>query len=310
MIIATTTGDFCDYTAKDDVQQSVRLLAKCGFKHIDVSLDSAYFKGSKMCSDEWEKWAEGILETGRELGVDFVQAHAINSAYAPGEEHDYRMDILRRQMRICAMLGIPGMVVHAVCRPDGDREDFLKANVQMYGELLQTAEETGVHIYTENTCTANCPTYFIFDGEDFNELRERLGRHPLFGCCWDVGHANVQGVDQYKCIMDMGDGLMAVHIHDNDGRRDLHLAPYSGGTCYDAIINGLLDVHFKGPFTLEAFCTPVAQSFYFCRRKHFTQKGPACDRLAMPPLDFKLRSETLMLDMTRYMLSSYGCLEE
>ena len=77
---------------------------------------------------------------------------------------------------------------------------------------------------------------------------------------------------------------------------------------YDAIINGLLDVHFKGPFTLEAFCTPVAQSFYFCRRKHFTQKGPACDRLAMPPLDFKLRSETLMLDMTRYMLNSYGAI--
>ncbi len=310
MKIATTTGDFCDYVAKDDIPQAVRLLAKCGFRHIDVSLDSAYFNGSKMCGDEWEKWAAEILETGRELGVDFVQAHAINSAYAPGPDRDSRMEMLRRQMRICAMLGIPGMVVHAICKPNGDREDFMEKNAQMYGELLHTAEETGVRIYTENTCTANCPTYYLYEGKDFNELRERLGNHPLFGCCWDVGHANVQGVNQYKCITDMGDGLMAVHIHDNDGRRDLHLQPYSGGTCYDAIINGLLDIEFKGPFTLEAFCVPVAQSFYFCGRKHFKEKGPAFDRLGMPPLEFKLRSEAMMLDLTRYMLETYSCFEE
>ena len=144
------------------------------------------------------------------------------------------------------------------------------------------------------------------EGADFNELRERLGNHPLFGCCWDVGHANVQGVDQYKCIMEMGDGLMAVHIHDNDGRRDLHLQPYSGNTGYDAILNGLLDIGFKGCFTLEAFSLPVAQSFCFCRRKRFTEQ----DKLGMLPLEYKLRSQSYMLDVTRYMLESYSCYEE
>lgn len=310
MKIATTTGDFKDYVAKDDIPQAVRLLAKCGFKHIDVSLDGAYFDGSRMLADKWENWVEEIRRTGEAVGVDFVQAHAINSAYAPGQDRDYRMGILRRQMKICAMLGIPGMVVHGICKSDGDREDFMKANAKMYSELLTTAEETGVRIYTENTCTRNCKTYFIYEGADFNELRERLGNHPLFGCCWDVGHANVQNVDQYKCITDMGDGLMAVHIHDNDGCRDLHLQPYSGGTDYDGIINGLLDINFKGPFTLEAFSVPVAPTFCFCNRKRFTQKGTNHERLWLPPIEFKQRGEKLMYDMTRWMLESYDCFEE
>ena len=310
MRIATTTGDFLDYVARDEISQAVRLQVKCGFRHIDVNLGGACFKDSRLCSDGWEKWAEEIRDTGLEVGADFVQAHASDSVYEPGQKRDDCMDMLRRQLRICKMLGIPGMVVHCVYARQGEREDFMRTNAEMYAELLKTAEETGVRIYTENTCTANCPTYYLLEGADFNELRERLGNHPLFGCCWDVGHANIQGVDQYQSILEMRDGLMAVHIHDNDGRRDLHLQPYSGNTCYDAIICGLCDIGFKGCFTLEALSLPVAQNFCFCRRKHFTQKGADQDRLGMLPLEFKLRSQKYMLDVTRFMLEAHHCFDE
>ena len=86
--------------------------------------------------------------------------------------------------------------------------------------------------------------------------------------------------------------------------------PFAGNTCYDAVINGLLDIGYKGYFTLEAFSVPVAQDFCNCRRPHFLLKGPGFDRLGMLPLEFKLRSETLMLDVVRHMLKTYDCLEE
>jgi sugar phosphate isomerase/epimerase len=184
----------------------------------------------------------------------------------------------------------------------------MDANTRFYGQLLPDAEATGVRIYTENTCRQNCPSYFLFEGADFNELRDRLGNHPLFGCCWDVGHGNCHGVDQYKSIMEMGDGLMAVHIHDNNRGIDFHLAPFTGNTNYDAVINGLLDVGFKGTFTLEAFSIPVPKTF--CSRPSFLQKGPEYDRLTMLPLDLKMRSETLLLDIARYMLKTYNCLDD
>ena len=310
MKIATSTIDFRDYVAKDDAVGAIRLLAECGFRHIDLSLDSAFFEGSRLCSDKWLLWAEEIRLVGLELGVDFVQAHATDGCFDPGPERDRRIAMLKREMQICMILGIPGMVVHGICRQGGTREEFMEANTRFYGELLPYAAATGVRIYTENTCRQNCPSYFLFDGADFNELRQRLGNHPFFGCCWDVGHANCHGVDQYKAIMEMGDGLMAVHIHDNVWGFDAHLAPFTGNANYDAIINGLIDVNFKGTFTLEAFSIPVAQSFCNCNRPHFLQKGPDFDRLGMLPIEFKKRSETLMLDIVKYMLSTYNCLEE
>ena len=310
MRIATTTGDFKDYVARDNVAGAVRLLAACGFKHIDVSLDSVFYDGSPMRSDNWREWAEGIRKAGEEVGVDFVQAHATDGCFDEGPDREYRISMLKREMQICKMLGIPGMVVHGICRPNGTREEFMATNANFYGELLPEAEATGVKIYTENTCRQNCPTYFLFEGADFNELRARLDNHPMFGCCWDVGHGNCHGVDQYKSIMEMGDGLMAVHIHDNVHGFDAHVQPFCGNTNYDAIINGLVDGGFKGCFTLESYSLPVPRSFCNCNRQRFLQKGPEFDRLSMLPIEFKMRSEILMLDIVRYMLQTYNCLED
>ena len=39
MKIATMTGAFRDYVAREDIASAVRLLAKCGYKHVDATLD-------------------------------------------------------------------------------------------------------------------------------------------------------------------------------------------------------------------------------------------------------------------------------
>ena len=308
MKIATTTGDLRAYFGCDGVAEATKLLAQCGFKHIDVSMYHNFGENTALCSDRWEAWAEDILRAGSEAGVDFVQAHGSDGCFFPGEEREHRIEILKRELRICKMLGIPKIVVHGVCRSDGSREEFMTENTRFYRELMPTAEETGVCVCTENTCRQNMPTYFIFEGNDFNELRERMDNHPLFGCCWDVGHANCHGVDQYKCIMELGDGLKAVHIHDTNFGRDAHMMPFQGSVSYDAVINGLLDSGFDRYFTLESATPPV--SFEFSRRKPFKTKGPDFERLSTLPIEFKLRSEKFMLDVARYMLETYHCFEE
>ena len=308
MKIATSTGDFRGYLDWNDAAEATRRLAQCGFKHIDLNMYHSFAEDSALCSDDWREWAEGIRRAGAEANVDFVQAHGSDGCFAAGEERDRRVEILRREMRVCQMLGIPKIVVHGVWRRGGTREEFMAENTRFYRELLTTAEETGVCVCTENTCRQNLPEYYIFEGSDFNELRERLDRHPLFGCCWDVGHANCHGVDQYKCILEMGDGLKAVHIHDTNFGADAHMAPFQGSVSYDAVINGLLDAGFAGYFTLESYSLPISPEF--CKRKRFTEKGPDFERLRTLPLEFKMRSEKFMLDVVRYMLRAYGCLEE
>ena len=87
MKIATTTADFEEYVGRDDAAGAIRLLAKCGFRHVDLSMDSAFFDGSAMCSDNWREWAAGIrraaAESGLALGLD-ATFPALRKRISPG----------------------------------------------------------------------------------------------------------------------------------------------------------------------------------------------------------------------------------
>ncbi|MBE6883830.1 MAG: sugar phosphate isomerase/epimerase [Ruminococcaceae bacterium] len=308
MKIATTTADFESYVEKrTQVCEMLAMLADCGFKHIDLNMYKSVFPGSPMCGDEWEKWVDDIGNTAARLGQDFVQAHSSDTYYAEGPDKDYQTSMIKRELEICAKLGIPGMVVHGVNTKDGKRDDFMKVNTALYLDLLQTAEKTGVAVYTENTTHRNSQTYYLYTGEDMNEMCDRVGNHPLFGVCWDVGHAHADNLNQYDEIMTMGANLKAVHVHDNLGT-DVHLQMYSGNCAYDPLVKGLVDVGYKGTFTLEAYSLPSPKGFL--GRKGLEKDGVVYDTLTSLPISLKIRSELLMHDIARYMLETYDCYED
>ena len=98
MKIATSTGDFREYLDWNDAAGAVRLLAQCGFRHIDLNMYRSFAEDSTLCSDSWREWAEGIRQAGNEAGVDFVQAHGSDGSFAAGEEYDRRIEILKREL--------------------------------------------------------------------------------------------------------------------------------------------------------------------------------------------------------------------
>ena len=304
MKIAATTGDFLGYTKPGDISGALTLLADAGFRYADINLSDLVFHGSPLCGDGWEAWAEDIGNTAARLGIGLVQAHASDSVYDRGAHREYRTSMIERELWICGKLGIPAMVVHGICTAPLTREDFMTGNTEFYKGLLQTAEKTGVTVCTENTCRQNAQTYYLYTAEDLNELCAMVD-HPLFGVCWDVGHGHCHGVDPYATVMTLGKNLKAVHVHDNYATADLHIQPYAGNFCYDALLQGLKDSGYAGYFTLEAFCTPVAANFCFCNRKAFLKDGVTYDKVQMPPVSFKIRSERLMLDMAQWMLDAY-----
>jgi len=311
MRVATTTFDFSGYVNHRTANAAdiLAMLADSGCKYVDFSLALSDVPGSPLLEDGWEKWVNDIGNISARLGLKLIQSHSSDTVYEYGEKRDYLTSIIKREIEVCGMLGIGGIVVHGIEKANGEREEVMEKNTEFYKELLPLAEKNGVEIYTENTCTANCPTYYLFDGKDMNELCERVN-HPLFGACWDVGHGHVQGVDQYKEITTMGKNLKALHVHDNYGVADIHIQPYGGNVCYDALIKGLVDIDYKGYFTLEALCAPVSDRFCFCNRKPFEKDGVVYDKALMPPLALKIRSERLMLDTVRFMLEAYDCYED
>ena len=58
--------------------------------------------------------------------------------------------------------------------------------------------------------------------------------------------------DAIKELLELGENLVALHIHDNDGREDQHNAPYVGGILqWDRFIRGLKNSGYKGNLSFE-----------------------------------------------------------
>jgi sugar phosphate isomerase/epimerase len=84
-------------------------------------------------------------------------------------------------------------------------------------------------------------------------LEAILAELPHLRCHLDLGHCNLFGRDPVAMIRRFGSRLYHVHVHDNDGRRDLHLPPGTGSIDWTAVVQALRQVGYDRTITLEVF---------------------------------------------------------
>ena len=311
MKLASTTGDFRGYAKT--TADAVRFYEGTGFRHLDYSFYNVIHEGSPFLGD---RWLDEVEEAGREaerLGFDFVQAHSPSyNPLNPKADHEAGMLATIRSIEACGRLGIPNTVVHSGISPDlhypDDRDEYFRLNREFYSALFPAMEKWNVNVLIENSAEANMgKSYFFMTGQEMRDFADYVG-HPLLHCDWDIGHANMRGTDQREEIIAMGDHLRGLHIQDNFGACDEHIAPFMGTTDMDAVMQGLLEVGYKGYFTFETDNMLLS----YGRWPHKRRQAPSVTdrRLAVPPLDLRRKAAALLYEIGRSILSAYDCYEE
>jgi sugar phosphate isomerase/epimerase len=258
-------------------------------------------------SDDWKSAVNKLKEHADRLGMTFVQAHSQggNPFNIENGHADFIIKATKRSIEICAELGIKNTVAHCGLKEGISKEESFERNRVFYRDLLGFAENYGVNVLTENSCKLNIGgMYHICSGKDTAELVDFVD-HPLFGVCWDTGHANCEG-SQYDEIMALGDRLKAIHYNDNHGNGDEHIAPFLGTLNHDEVISALIDVGYKGYFTLECNSSLIPYDSWLRPRRRFEKDK----RLAEPQLFMQRHMEKMMYEISEYILSSYGLLEK
>ena len=302
MKIATSTGDFEKYGLNDI--DRVSELHNAGFRYVDLNM-YRFTKDCAYMSDDWKSAVKELKEHADRLGMTFVQAHSQGgNPFLRNSDHEkFIVDATKRSIEICAELGIKNTVVHPGCNIGIGKEEFFERNRVLYKEILGFAENYGVNILTENSDYSE-ELYNICNGKDAIELIDFVD-HPLFGICWDTGHANCNG-SQYDEIMTLGDKLWAIHYNDNHGNGDEHVVPYLGTLNHDEVINALIDVGYNGYFTLECESALISYNSWIRPRRKFEKDK----RLAEPQLFMQRHMEKMMYATSEYLLDSYGILEK
>ena len=304
MKIATTTGDFSFYCKNDE--DRIRELHRAGFRYVDLSMYSLT-PDSPYMQENWREAVQKIKTLTEELGMQFVQAHSQGGE--PLSDDPAHVDFLLkstiRSIEICEMLGIKNTVAHAGCKEGITKEEWFERNRAFYEKLFPTMERCGVNVLCENSTKSNTGSkYYINSGKDMREFIEYVG-HPLIHGCWDTGHANCEG-NQYDDIMALGKELYAIHYNDNHGMKDDHIAPFLGRLNHDEVITALIDVGFRGCFTLECNSSLIQYDQWTGMRKRFEKNA----KLREPQLFMQRHLEAMMYETAKWMLEEYDLFEE
>lgn len=163
----------------------------------------------------------------------------------------YAIETYTREAEYCRQLGGDLVVVHPCPAVDvsGPRLDACFAALrQSMDELARVGERIGVRFAFENLPG----TYAV--GAAVSRLVDSVvataSRHIVF--LLDTGHAHMTvGVE--SAIRTAGAALSYTHVHDNDGRNDLHQLPTRGSIDWTALGWALHEVRYAGVFLLEVF---------------------------------------------------------
>ena len=290
MKICIQTGDVID---RIGAKKGYALFKKTGFESIDWNLDKALKIAPKnydefMQNKEYigtcifEKSLDAVIKHYadelaiiKENGLKINQAHAPFPAYRVGypEFFDYYIEIIKRNIEYCDYIGCKYLVVHGIStipnREDMDCKTVTELNYKLYRSLIPTLKNcktTKVCLEnlfgwcyghaTEGVCSNPYEAVEIID-----TLNCEAGKEA-FCLCLDTGHLNLLNKDFNTYITTLGSRIKCLHIHDNDARADLHLAPFTGNIDWKGFCTALKSIGFDDDISFETFAqTNRAEAF-------------------------------------------------
>lgn len=264
------------------LENAYRVIKEAGFDAVDASIDmlmptTAVTSRSlpELLKDENEKdllaavspWREGA----RTYGLINNQAHAPFPTLRQDDPADpfngAMLEVLKKYLMICDHIDCRRLVIHpAFCdylhrlTPEQEWE----INMERYAALIPTAKKYGVTICLENMFVVNKRIYEAVCSDTPTACRyidelNALAGEKVFGFCLDTGHLLLLGKDIKEAMIQLGDRIEAFHIHDNDGVKDQHVAPYMGVQDWDRFCEGLQAIRCRKTLSFEV--GPLAQIY-------------------------------------------------
>lgn len=259
------------------LDECYRIIAEAGFDGVDAGFDKLFpgddifalkrchaFDGSDSDIIETVRpWKDGA----KKYGLQNFQAHAPFPTHRPyqdgeGGYNEYLMEMLRKTIIATDSIDCRRLVVHPFFHHYADIEDAQsewERNIERYSRLIPVAKQYGVTICLENMFMVNrghiyaaCCTDIGWSCRAVDELN-RIAGERVFGFCLDTGHLTLCGLDVKNAMTTLGDRIECFHVHDNNGKDDIHQPPYMGIVNWDRFIEGLREIGYDKPMSFETY---------------------------------------------------------
>jgi len=262
MLISANSGI---HSARPDKErytmfEALDFFKEVGFEAFDINFCATIYgigdskkQREYILDGDWKSNIFKIGEKAEKLGLRINTSHLPFFKYANKENiplYDYYQEMVFRSMEADVMLGVKWTVVHMTPDPE--------VTANYVRELCEYATPKGLGIAIENTVIPVDPLCEAID------ILKKEGY--LVGACYDTGHANVAGLNQKEAILQIGDRLKMLHVHDNFGK-DQHQAPFCGQINWNDVMEGLAAINYTGDFNYEVNPSKIPE----CARKEYSR---------------------------------------
>jgi sugar phosphate isomerase/epimerase len=210
-----------------------------------------YFKSWEIVSEGKHRVTD-IEERLKELLPSYglkLQIHApftgLNIASPDKKLRKKSIEEIKATVEAGVRLGAKVITVHpGSFSPLTSPELTYELNKKALGEIADFGEERGVKIALENMGMG--PTSMAHKPEEVIQMIEGT----LLDFCFDVGHANFTGGwKQWVSNQELMSRLTNLHLHDNEGKEDQHLAIGEGSLNFKALLPFLKT--YSGTWVIE-----------------------------------------------------------
>lgn len=217
------------------LEDRIAAIKKAGFDSVCLDFDE------KQIGDAiWENQVK--LTHKYELPIENVHlsGSGMTSVWSEGEKGDFVVERLIEELKRMSDFGIKIGVAHVTW---GYTVPPAPSNLALdrYMRAVKVAENLGISLAIENSVFAEHVCYLLDNIHS-----------PNFGFCYDSGHefAFTPNIDYLELYADR---IIAMHLHDNDGKNDMHAFPFTQSIDWNKKIKQLKNTtYFNQMITLES----------------------------------------------------------
>ncbi len=252
-------------------EKAFRMMKEAGFDAVDYGIDDwvnddADIKKSpcyRLSDEELEVHFTKVYEAAREAGIEIAQTHALFGPRAERAFPELFKEVTERSIWATSLLHCKYIVVHPNAtlgrKFDEEYDECHAYNLEFYRSLIPALKKYGVKLAIEpmwsedngKICATVCSR-----PEEILQFIDELGS-DCFCSCPDIGHfaltESSTGDSPAAALRKLGKTVQITHVHEVDGVKDNHTAPYTFPKTmdWDSILAAFRDIGYDGVLNFE-----------------------------------------------------------
>jgi len=244
--------------AFDELDEAIPVAEREGMG-IEVTLyDTAWLMSESALPDAGRM---GALLAGRGIpATTHGPLYDLNPGSLDPTVRDYTKLCYLRGVEVARALGADKIVYHTAYNPllpDGVLKGWKSLAAPVWKSVLEAAARDGISVCLENSYEPSV--------EFFKDLFDTFGDGTA-AMCFDPAHVHLYSRDgQSAWMVRMGHQVTHIHLNDNAGKSDDHLALGEGNIPYRSFLKEVCDICGESTVVLEMLLERALQSVDYLR---------------------------------------------